>query len=428
MEAVRKVIWSSIAGCIASRGFAALCVLALSAVALALISLVLQRPKLPQNAPKYVAGWPVLGSIEFYLGRRDFLERDKKKNGGHSFSFHYGKYPIVSLAGETGRTLLYTSRQFDLRAGYSTLLAASPSIETDIDNPAASQLNLFKKILTRDRLVESLPSILEDTDAALRGLSSTEGTVSIFPLMYRLIYRLTHRTAGVHEIAEDETMLDSTLNRFSGIEHCSALQIMFPAWPLPSMLSKLWAGFNLHRVIVGAMNERRRTGRSEKDALQFLMDLGETDLEIVKIDALISSHRRTAEESVLDILQRVPYHDWDVQLPAVHVCLRETLRLNLSGPALRKNLSNEDIAVPGTGQLVPKKAFVFYAMEDVHLDENIYPNAQKWEPDRHLPGRDEGANKPHAFVGWGSGLHPCFWWSGMARPENDLCRVSTEMT
>lgn len=132
--------------------------------------------------------------------------------------------------------------------------------------------------------------MLEDTDAALSGLSSSEGAgaVPIFPLMYRLIYKLTHRTGGVHEIAEDDRLLDSTLKRFSCIEHCSPWQIMFPGWPLPPMLSKLWAGFKLHQVIVGAMSERRRTGRSETDALQFLMDLGETDLEIVKVGSFLN--------------------------------------------------------------------------------------------------------------------------------------------
>lgn len=115
----------------------------------------------------------------------------------------------------------------------------------------------------------------------------------IFPLMYRLIYKLTHRTGGVHEIAKDETLLQSTLKQFSSIEHCSPLQIMFQNWPLPSMLSKLWAGFNLHRVIVGAMNERRRAGRIEKDALQFLMDLGVTDLEIVKVISTCSVYGRS---------------------------------------------------------------------------------------------------------------------------------------
>lgn len=88
---------------------------------LALVNVVLRRPKLPQNAPKYVPGWPIFGSIEFYLRRHDFLE-EQKKNGGQSFSFYYGQHPIISLVGETGRTLLYTSRQFDLRAGYAKRL------------------------------------------------------------------------------------------------------------------------------------------------------------------------------------------------------------------------------------------------------------------------------------------------------------------
>ncbi|XWW94917.1 hypothetical protein V2A60_002867 [Cordyceps javanica] len=95
------------------------------------------------------------------------------------------------------------------------------------------------------------------------------------------------------------------------------------------------------------------------------------------------------------------------QLPCIGACLRETVRLSMFGPAIRKNLSEQDLTIPGTNQVVPRKAFAFYAMDDVHLDEAIYPNALQWEPARHLPGREEGTNKPHAFLGWGSGLHPC---------------------
>ncbi|KAM3515172.1 hypothetical protein MY11210_001184 [Beauveria gryllotalpidicola] len=443
-EMMRDTVWFIIAGWLISRWFAAVAVVILSTALLAIVSLLSQRPKLPKNAPILIRGWPILGSVDFYLQRCEFLEKQHKRRSGQPFSFYYGPHLIVGLVGEAGRTLLYNSRQFDVRAGYSILLAASPHVETEIDNPALSQINLFKKILTCERLIDSLPKLVEDTDAVFRGLSDREAVVPIFPLMYRLIYKLTHRTGGVYEIAEDDDLLDSTLKRFSSIEHCSLLQIMFPGWPLPSKLSKLWAGFKLHQVIMGVVKERRRTGRNETDALQLLMNLGESDLEIVKciigilfsgllntgvtsawllsylandrmwynkvqaeVDAFIALNRRTAAESVLDILQRVPYHDWDTQLPVIHVCLRETLRLNLFGPAFRKNLSDEDLTIPGTDQVVPKKAFAFYAMDDVHLNESIYPNALQWEPARHLPGREEGANKPHEFVAWGSGLHPC---------------------
>ncbi|KAM3544536.1 hypothetical protein ARSEF1564_002519 [Beauveria bassiana] len=437
-------IWSIFAGWLIPRWFAAVAVVILSTALLPIVSLLWQRPKLPKNAPELVRGWPIFGSVDFYLQRCQFLEKQHKRRKGQPFSLYYGPHLIVGLVGEAGRTLLFNARHFDVRAGYSILLAASPHIETDIDNPALSQVNMFKRILTRERLINSLPKLLEDADAVFGGLSDREAVVPIFPFMYRLVYKLTHRTGGVNEIAEDEELLDSTLKQFSSMEDCSLLQIMFTGWPLPSMLSKLWAGFKLHRVITGLMKERRRTGRNETDALQFLMNLGETDLEIVKcvigilfsgllntgvnsawllsylandrmwynkvqaeVDVFIARHRRTAAESIFDILQRIPYHDWDTQLPVIDMCLRETLRINLYGPAIRKNISDEDVIIPGTDQVVPSKAFAFYAMDGVHLNESIYPNAFHWEPARHLPGRKEGTNKAHEFVAWGSGLHPC---------------------
>lgn len=104
---------------LSSRWLATLAVLALSTVVLAVANLILQRPKLPANAPKFIQGWPIFGSIDFYLKRHEFLIRERKKHGGQSFSFYYGQFPIVSLVGEASRNFLYNSRQFDLRAGYS---------------------------------------------------------------------------------------------------------------------------------------------------------------------------------------------------------------------------------------------------------------------------------------------------------------------
>ncbi|ATY61066.1 cytochrome P450 6A1 [Cordyceps militaris] len=446
--------------------FAAAALLMLCTVILAMAGLVLQRPKLPENAPKLITGWPIMGSIGFYFWRHDFLEGQRKSMENSHIPSTTDGIPLVCLVQLFSFFVFGCQCQpfANCTIRHSALLALPSRHQTESAHSVRSQIKLFRKILTRERFSESLPSLVTDTDLVFRQLSMSGRAVPLFPVMCRLIYQLMHRVAGIHEVAESDKLLDSSLKHFSSIEKCTAFQVMFNPWPLPGMLSKLWAAISLHRLVMRVMNERRKTGRVERDTLQLLMDYGEEDLEIVKVswhssllvpgswayhvepqciisvlfagllntgisstwllcylaenrvwyeqvqaevDMFVNKNRRTPEESVREILQRVPYNDWDTQFPSISVCLRETLRLGVYQPAYRRNMSGEDVEIPGTNQVIPKESFAFFSMGEVHMDETIYPNASEWEPARHLPGREEGAHRPHEFVGWGSGLHPC---------------------
>lgn len=41
------------------------------------------------------------------------------------------------------------------------------------------------------------------------------------------------------------------------------------------------------------------------------------------------------------------------------------------------------------------------------MDPQIYKDPHEWDPNRHDKARAEGMATPHAFLGWGSGNHPC---------------------
>lgn len=41
------------------------------------------------------------------------------------------------------------------------------------------------------------------------------------------------------------------------------------------------------------------------------------------------------------------------------------------------------------------------------MDPRIYKDPHEWDPSRHDKVRAEGIATPHAFLGWGSGNHPC---------------------
>ncbi|PHH77668.1 hypothetical protein CDD83_4098 [Cordyceps sp. RAO-2017] len=262
--------------------------------------------------------------------------------------------------------------------------------------------------------------------------------------MLPLIYRLTHRTLGCNDVADDPKLLAQTLGHFGRLDQSSGLEIMFPRLLTPSKLRKMAAGLSLHRTFVRIMDGRRRSGRKETDAMQTLMEQGTDDILIstfiigalfaglvnstfnaawilchcadqpawyarvrAEVDAAVARHRRSADETAPEVLRRLPMAAWESEFPLVDVCLRETIRMIGRGASMRKNLSGKDIPIGDTGQVIPKDAYAICGMEDAHMDETLYKDPETWDPDRYLPGRDEDKKSPVAYLGWGAGLHPC---------------------
>lgn len=114
-----------------------------------------------------------------------------------------------------------------------------------------------------------------------------------FDVLYKLVYQLTHRTLGSNDVANDPKLLKDTLAIYTSLDDTSAAQIMFPWFPVPSKLRKMWAGAKLHWAFEKIMNDRRRTGRVEDDAMQELMDAGEKDLIISAVSFFAHSLTRT---------------------------------------------------------------------------------------------------------------------------------------
>lgn len=109
----------------------------------------------------------------------------------------------------------------------------------------------------------------------------------------------------------------------------------------------------------------------------------------------------------MDQLAQLPIEAWGQEFPIIDTCLRESIRLQLLGTAFRKNISDNYIPTGKDGESIPPGAFVTYATADIHLDPEVYKDPMKWDPARLMPDRAEDKKKPHAYLGWGTGRHPC---------------------
>ncbi|KAG7305531.1 hypothetical protein JYU34_009609 [Plutella xylostella] len=86
-------------------------------------------------------------------------------------------------------------------------------------------------------------------------------------------------------------------------------------------------------------------------------------------------------------------------------CLMETLRMYPPVPIIARHIKN-DITLPSNGKKVPAGATVVIATYKLHRREDVYPNANKFDPDNFLPERS--ANRHYyAFVPFSAGPRSC---------------------
>lgn len=167
------------------------------------------------------------------------------------------------------------------------LFAARPNIDHIRHNPDDNIQPLFRKLLMRDRLALNLHYLTTDTHNSLRSFDINR-PVDPFDLMYRLVYQLTHRTLGCHNVAEDPVLLQNTLKHYRCIEESSPIQILFPELPTFAKIRKQWAGINLYWQFRKIIHNRRRLSEKGTDAMQLLMDEGMNEVEISSVSLLFA--------------------------------------------------------------------------------------------------------------------------------------------
>jgi len=419
-----------------------------------LLSQALSRKPLPKGAPPPIkpgAGdWPVLGSLRFYFDRQRFMLGHVAESVTGNFSFYFGKHHIVGLGGPEGKKTFFESKNLDMNEGYQVLFTGTPKLETDKnDEPIGVWFTrTLSGMIKADGLSNNLSSLVETTQTLLQRnapkKAGGETVMDPFHDVYRVVYALTMRTVGAAEIYRSPELMEKTLGWFESLQNASALQIIFPWIPTFADLSRLYAGARIFYLLKGFVEDRKKTGRREEDALQHLIDTGNGDIKKVislvlgslfagqlnsginaayelcwlaatpewyervqkEVDGVVEAHRRSPEQSPTEVLSTLSLKEWEASFPMIEVCQRETIRHQMTGTAFRKNVGNTDVPIGKTGEIVPKGSFAVYHLDDLHFNPEYYPEPERWNPGRFLP-EQEGTGAPLPFVGWGTGRHPC---------------------
>ena len=91
--------------------------------------------------------------------------------------------------------------------------------------------------------------------------------------------------------------------------------------------------------------------------------------------------------SLVDQLVSLPIDAWETGFPLIDLCLRDSIRLQLVGSAFRRNTSGHDVKIGDA--IIPNNYYVAYHLADIHHDEDVYPDSERWDPGRYLPDRAE---------------------------------------
>lgn len=139
-------------------------------------------------------------------------------------------------------------------------------------------------MIKADGLSKNLSSLVEATQALLESKAPKAGEEAVmdpFHDIYRVVYALTMRTVGAAGIYRDPVLMEKTLGWFEKLQNASAWQIIFPWFPTFADLSRLYAGARTYSLLKGFVDDRKKTGRREEDALQHLIDTGDGDIKKV---------------------------------------------------------------------------------------------------------------------------------------------------
>lgn len=118
-----------------------------------------------------------------------------------------------------------------------------------------------------------------------------------------------------------------------------------------------------------------------------------------EVQAAAAKYSTDKAAPLVERLAQLPVEAWESAFPALDLCLRDSIRLQMLGTAFRKNASGKPIPTGHGDEVIPPGAFATYHYGDIHLDPAVYEEPEKWDPARYLPDRGEDKKKPLSYLG-----------------------------
>jgi len=274
-----------------------------------------------------------------------------------------------------------------------------------------------------------------DTRAGLEALMVDNPTAVVSPpSIWRLIFNQNNRLLVTDQIVDDDKLRTRVHIAGDTLLHTySPFNVQLPWLPSPSWAKRRLARRALEKIAAELIDKRLAPGGPRyDDALQTLIDRGDrrdwmieyitsiifiasTNAGIIagqllnimavfpewqdkifhEIKETVAAHTKDRNAPLVDQLSYVPMEVWENGFPTLYLVLKETMRMWVSFNASRFNTSTDPILIPGSDEVIPGNTFVVYNTTQCNFNPELYPNPTKFDPERHLEGRQEYMKEPN---------------------------------
>ncbi|CUA72666.1 hypothetical protein RSOLAG22IIIB_04986 [Rhizoctonia solani] len=396
---------------------------------------------------KHRPGWSLIGQWLFFTKRHDFLKEGFNNLPDETlYRFNVLKHQVIALRGEEARRFFFDRNDLNLSEGYRLLFGGGPDVRKIVQEKTEQEKSAFfhRRILSLfkvDRLADLAPSIMSDIERNMETWGET-GQFDPFDVIYSVVFQLIIRAAGAREISDSVEKCKILERLYWRVEMGSTpTSILFPWVPSTARKQKDAATREIYLMFDELVKARQSEGRREEDALQLLMDLGDSTPEIIalvmgvlfvaivntglmaawilifldqepewrdkviqEVQTLLNRYAPASQSygSISERFSIIPLEAWENEMPVLEACLRETIRLVFATALLRRVVSGD---VDIEGKKISNGSFLVYLAGETHSNPDIYPNPNKFDPSRYAAGQDK--SQTHAYLGWGAGRHPC---------------------
>jgi sterol 14-demethylase len=395
-----------------------------------------EKPASPgKEPPKMPGALPLLGHmLEFGKNPFDYMMRLRKTLGeiGEFRMFHQ---KMVLMTGPEANEAFFRApdAQLDQSQAYKimTPIFGKGVVFDAPPHKKDQQLKMLMPVL-RDKPMRGYAKVIvQEVEQMIANWGDT-GEIDLLEFMKELtIYTSSHCLLGDefrYELNEEFAKIYHDLEK--GV---NPLAFVFPYLPLPVFRRRDKARARLQELVTGIIAKRAQKPEKSEDAFQLLIeskyddgsDLSAHEITGMLIGTIFAGHHTTAgtaawtllelarrPECMEPVLNELDHHfgaDGEVtfqslrEIPALENVIKEVLRLH---PPLifliRKVMQDFHFK----GYTVKAGKYVCASPRVSHRIADVFPEPEKFDPDRYSEARQEDA-KPFSWIAFGGGKHKC---------------------
>ena len=376
---------------------------------------------------------PVVGhALQFLRDPIPLLERGYQEHGA-VFSLRLGNKPAVILLGPENNRFFFaeTDKLLSIREGYPFFIKMFHErfyFFAEFEEYLEQRAIVLPRFQGR-QMNQYVSTMVRETVDLMDQLGDS-GSFDLIPTLGPLVMNI-----AAHSFLGSDFRSRLGGEFFTDFRHFSAgMEPVLPLWlPLPKLLRSQKAKKKLHRVLGELIRSRRQQPVDPPDFLQTLVESRFSDGRLLDEEMTINlilllvwaGHETTAGHiswALIDLLQHPDYLQTVVdeqdaligdrqdlsmadvrQLSHMDWAVKETERLHPVAYILMR-MAAEDLEIGGFR--VPKGSQVFAAPSISHRMPDVFPEPERYVPERFSPGRDE-SRTPHSLIGFGGGIHRC---------------------